>query len=64
MDDPIRALGGVRPTARALGVPVSTVHNWTQRGIPKWRMHQIEEALRTHEDFEDQNRGRSGDAER
>lgn len=33
----IIAFGGLRPTARALDVPVSTVASWKKNGIPKWR---------------------------
>ena len=55
-DDPINALGGVRPTARTLGIPISTVAGWRRNGIPAWRWPQIEHALRTVEDFSDTGR--------
>jgi hypothetical protein len=62
----IKKLGGIRPAAKLLGLPVSTVANWHRKDrVPVWRLHQIEEALRTQEDFEDQNRGRvDGSSER
>lgn len=56
--DAIKRLGGVRPAARALGVPPTTVFNWTRNGIPHWRVPQIEAALRALDDFDDLNRGR------
>jgi hypothetical protein len=39
----IKAFGGLRPTARALGHKnVSTVQGWAERGsIPSWRHHEI-----------------------
>ena len=63
-DDPIGQLGGVRPAARKLGVPVTTVFNWTKNGIPGWRRAAVDEALHIQEDFENLNRGRGDDADR
>ena len=37
--------GGVRPAARALGVPVPTFFNWLQFGVPRWREAQVRAAL-------------------
>jgi hypothetical protein len=45
MIDDIDRLGGIRPAARVLGVPVSTVANWKKNGIPDWRRGAIERAL-------------------
>lgn len=43
----IERLGGTRPAAKALHVPVSTVANWVKKGkIPTWREPAIEQALR------------------
>lgn len=59
MIESIKALGGIRPAAKALGIPHTTVASWKKKGkIPSWRWPQIEEALRTQEDFQDQNAGR------
>ena len=62
--DQINRLGGIRPAARTLGVPVSTVAGWVRNGIPAWRRGAIDEALRVKEDFDDLNRGRRIDGER
>lgn len=34
INDLLNVFGGTRATARALGVPSSTVHNWKKNGIP------------------------------
>jgi hypothetical protein len=50
--DFIDLFGGVRATARALGVPVTTVWHWRNNNrVPEWRRAQIEQALRTKEAF-------------
>jgi hypothetical protein len=62
MDDRITRLGGIRPAAKALGVPVTTVFNWTKNGVPPWRVGALEEAVRTKEDFDNLNARRGDDA--
>lgn len=34
INDLLNTFGGTRATARALGVPSSTVNNWKNKGIP------------------------------
>ncbi len=59
MLDAIRQLGGIRPAAKALGVPHTTVWNWNDKGkIPAWRWPQVEAALRAQEDFSNEDAGR------
>lgn len=44
--DVIERLGGIRPMARAMNVPASTVASWKRRGrIPRHRRHEIAVAL-------------------
>ncbi|MGK2287323.1 carph-isopro domain-containing protein [Pedomonas sp. V897] len=38
----IDELGGTTAVARAIGVPVSTVHSWRKNGIPHWRHDAIQ----------------------
>lgn len=42
----VEAFGGLTKTARALGLPISTVDGWcrSERGIPPWRDRQIMDA--------------------
>jgi uncharacterized protein YjcR len=51
--------GGVTKLAKILGESLSTVHSWKRRrSIPHWRVAQVEDALRTHEEFKDLNASR------
>lgn len=43
--------GGTTRLARMLGEAVTTVHYWKHRGVPEWRWPQIEEKLRTNDEF-------------
>jgi hypothetical protein len=53
-----RQSGGVTRLARMIGAPVTTVHKWKMTGkIPDWRWPQIEQALRTSDEFKDLNNG-------
>lgn len=54
VSDVISSFGGIRPMARLLGVPVSTVANWKTNGIPSWRWPQIEAARAALRDFQEQ----------
>lgn len=54
----IKQLGGIRPAARLLSVPVSTVAGWKRNGIPSYRWSQIEATLRAAADFNDLTSGR------
>lgn len=38
------AFGGPNATADALGVPLTTVRSWADRGIPAWRIDAIRAA--------------------
>ena len=45
----IERFGGIRPMASKLGVAVTTVQGWKERGhIPEGRLSQIIEAAATH----------------
>jgi hypothetical protein len=53
-----RERSGVTRLARMIGAPVTTVHKWKTSGkIPDWRWPQIEQALRTQDEFKDLNDG-------
>ncbi|API59620.1 hypothetical protein BSL82_10075 [Tardibacter chloracetimidivorans] len=52
MRDPVIYFGGIRPAARALRVPVSTVAGWQKNGIPSWRWPQIDAAILAAEQLE------------
>lgn len=44
----IDALGGPSAVARALSVPISTVHSWkTKGGIPRWRQDAVADLARS-----------------
>lgn len=44
----IDELGGTTKTARALGVPVTTVDSWRARGaVPSWRVDALRRAVDT-----------------
>jgi hypothetical protein len=54
--------GGVAYLAKLIDAPITTVHKWKSTGrVPHWRWPQIEAAIRTSEDFQDQNAGRRGE---
>lgn len=53
-----REAKGVTRLARLINAPVTTVHKWKKAGVPEWRWPQIEQALRTHDDFKDLNHAR------
>jgi hypothetical protein len=54
-----RTKGGLTRLAHLLGEPISTVHSWKRRGrVPRWRRGQIEDALRTFDEFGELGNGR------
>lgn len=46
-------LGGIRPAARALGIPASTFAHWLDNGVPVWREEWLRERLVELADLED-----------
>jgi uncharacterized protein YjcR len=49
---------GTTRLANMLGLAVTTVHYWKQHGVPEWRWPQIEEKLRTSDEFKELGRDR------
>lgn len=53
--------GGVTRLARMIGAPVTTVHKWKIKGkVPEWRWPQIEQAMRTNDEFRELGNGSEG----
>lgn len=58
VDALFRESGGVTRLARMIGAPVTTVHKWKMNGkVPEWRWPQIEQALRTSDEFRELGNG-------